>query len=73
MYDAETCCDTADDAIDLPSSDAESESDSFHDDLSDWGSEEELWGYESEYYDTEEEEEAVAGKCSPHATMRLFS
>ena len=33
--------------------------------MSSWGSGEEIWGYETEYYDTEEEEEATAGEnCS---------
>lgn len=68
---AEACCNNADDAMDLPNLGPESESDSFHDDLSDWGSDEEIWGYETEYYDTEEEEEAIAGNCSLNAANSM--
>ena len=31
-------------------------------DLSSWGSDEEIWSMDSDYYDTEEEEEALAGQ-----------
>ena len=39
----------------------EDQSSVFSDDMSSWGSGVEIWGYETDYYDTEEEEEAMAG------------
>lgn len=36
-------------------------SDGFSGSVSSWGSDEETMGYETDYYDTEEEEEAISG------------
>lgn len=43
------------------------------DDLSSWGSMDEVWEADSDYYDTEEEEEAVAGTDGMHHADRLVS
>ena len=39
------------------------------DDLSSWGSMDEVWDADSDYYDTEEEEEALAGADATQNTM----
>ncbi len=49
---------------------SDGEDDSFSDnDLSSWGSMDEVWDADSDYYDTEEEEEALAGTDATHSTM----
>jgi len=48
---------------------SDDEYDSFSDnDLSSWGSMDEVWDADSDYYDTEEEEEALAGTDATHNT-----
>ena len=42
------------------------------DDLSSWGSLDEIWDTDSDYYDTEEEEEALSGKL-PKNLVNNFS
>ncbi len=49
---------------------SDGEDDSFsEDDLSSWGSMDEVWDADSDYYDTEEEEEALAGTDATQNTM----
>ncbi len=48
--------------------------DSFSDnDLSSWGSMDEVWDADSDYYDTEEEKEALAGTDVMHHANRFVS
>ena len=52
------CCDAD---PEVQEDEVEDQSSVFNDDVSSWGSGEEIWGYDTDYYDTEEEEEAMAG------------
>lgn len=66
-----THCYCADTATDWSGAE-EAGSDTFSDYCSSWGSGEEVWGYETDYYDSEEEAEAVSGWIEISADVLHF-